>query len=144
MGLDSIQGIMIGAVMAIIIITTGIFMLGSFTAVDSNLDTADQIGNYSGTLDKSTEITDSVNQIKSSIDSVTEEKAGVLGWLNALIGSVFKGLKSVGNTLSFIGVASEETATNLGVPSFIMPLLVLIIFIIIGFAIWAAVMRVNI
>lgn len=143
MGLESIQKIMIGVVMAIIIITSGVFLLGSFTASDPSIDTANKVGNFSATLDKSVEIKDSVGRIETSINSVSEEKAGVLGWLNALVGSVFNGLKSVGNTLSFISVASTQAASIIGIPSFILPLLTLILFIIIGFAIWSAIFKVN-
>jgi hypothetical protein len=143
MGLENIQKIMIGVVMAIIIITSGVFMIGSFTASDSSIDSANQVGDFNATLDKSVEITTSVNNIQTSIDSVSEEKAGVLGWLNALIGSVFNGLKSIGDTLGFISIASTNAANLFGIPSFILPLLVLIIVIIIGFAIWAAIFKVN-
>jgi hypothetical protein len=143
MGLEKIEGIMIGAVMAIIIITSGIFMLTSFTGADTTLDSRDDIAFINATLDKSVEITDSTNRIKDSIETVTAEDTGVLGWINALIGSVFNGLKSVGSTLDFIGVAATNTASYLGIPPFILPLLTLIIFIIVGFAIWSAITRLS-
>lgn len=142
MGLDNIKGIMIGTVMFIIIITTGVFMLGSFRTDDSTLDSTNQIDKFNSTLDKTQEITSSVNDIKSSVDSVTQEKVGPLGWIEALVGSAYSSLKAIGGTLSFIGVAIEGTAGLFGIPSFILVLLSLIIVILIGFAIWSAIFKV--
>jgi hypothetical protein len=141
MGLDNIQNYMIGIILMIVIVTSGVLIMGDFTIIDTTLDDTNEIGTFSRTLNKSAEITESVGNIETSIDRVTTENTGVLGWLNALVGSVFNGLKAVGGTLSFMDVAAAETGEIFGIPSEILGLIMLITIIIIGFAIYSAIMR---
>jgi hypothetical protein len=132
---------MIGIILMIVIVTSGVLIMGDFTIIDTTLDDTNEIGTFSRTLNKSAEITESVGNIETSIDRVTTENTGVLGWLNALVGSVFNGLKAVGGTLSFMDVAAAETGEIFGIPSEILGLIMLITIIIIGFAIYSAIMR---
>lgn len=138
MGLENIQNYMIGIVVMIVIVTSGVLILGDFTAIDSTLDNTNQVGQFNQTLAKADEITTSVTEIENSIKSVDK---GVLGWLDALVGSVFNGLQAVGNTLSFMDSAAHETGDIFGIPSEIIGLIILITIIIIGFAIYSAIMR---
>lgn len=140
MALNNIQNYMIGIVIMIVMVTSGVLVFGNFTAVDATLDTTNQIQNFTRTLNKSSEITTSVDSISDSISGVTSENTGALGWLNALVGSVFNGLKAVGGTLSFMDVAARESGQIFGVPQEIIGLLLLITIIIIGFAIYSAIM----
>ena len=142
MGLDNIQNYMIGIVLMIVMVTSGVLFIGSFNEADTTLGGTTDITYFNQTLNKANEITGSVNEIKQSINDVSVSNTGALGWLNALIGSVFDGLRAIGGTLSFMDVAATESGELFGIPGEIVGLLILISIILIGFGIYAAVMRV--
>ena len=142
-GLENIKSYMIGIVVFIVIITSGVFIIGTFSVSDPTLDNHNDIGQFNNTLNKANEITLTVNSMDQSIKDVSEENTGgLLGWLNVLVGTAFKGLKAIGSSLGFVSTAATESASFFGVPTFIVTLCLLIITIIIVFAIWSAIMRV--
>ena len=141
MSLDNLQNYMIGVVLFIVVISGGAFMLGEFYSVQPSLDDAGEIDQFAQSLNKSAEITTAVGGIEDSIQAVGEGDAGPLGWIDALIGSAFKGVKALLGTLGFVNVAAGESAGILGIPDFLVGLLVLLVVILIGFAIWAAFLR---
>ena len=143
MGLDKLENYMIGVILFIVVVSGGAYTLTIFFNSDNTLDTTGEIDQFNASLNKAEDISESVEGIEQSIQSVTEVDAGVLGWINALVGSAFSGLKALGHTLGFMEVAAGELAGILGVPTFIVPLLFLVVIVIIGFAIWSAVMRVS-
>lgn len=143
MSLDNIQNYMIGIVLLVIVFTGGIYMFGAFSSYDSTLDSANEVSQFNKSIASANKITDSVNAIDESIQGVSSDSnSGVLGWLNVLVGSAFNGLKAIGSSLSFMSTATTEVGAILGIPSFVIPLLLLVVIIIIGFAIWSAIMRV--
>lgn len=141
MALDNLQNYMIGVVFFVIVISGGAFMMSSFYSADPTIDTIGDISTFNASLNKANDITLAVDDIDGSIQSITAEDAGALGWLDALVGSTFSGLQALGHTLGFMNVATAEAANILGVPPFIIPLILLVVIIIIGFAIWSAIMR---
>jgi hypothetical protein len=142
MGLEGVQNYMIGVILFVVVITSGVFVIGNFYSSDVSIDSGNQIGQFNRSLSKASEVTTSVNELQSGIVNVNEEDAGVLGWLNSLVGSIFRGLKAIFGTLSFMNVAADETASLFGMPTFIFPLILLIVTVIIGFAIYSAITKV--
>ena len=138
MALENIQNYLIGIIVFVLIISGGVYIVGDFYLADSSIDTENSIGNFSASMNKANEVTTSVNEIKDSIDA----EPGILGWLNALIGSAFQGLKAMFGTLSFMNVVADDAATFFGIPLFLVTLVSLITVVIIAFAIWSAIMRV--
>jgi hypothetical protein len=141
MGLDTIQNYIIGIVLFMIIIGGGTYMFGTFVAVDGTIDTAGDVSRFESKLYLASNVTSAVNQMDTNIQSVTAEDTGVLGWLNALIGSAYDGLRAIGASIGFMGNAMGETANMFGIPSFIMGLIGLIILIVLAFAIWGAITK---
>lgn len=141
MGLEGIQNYMIGIILFIIVITGGVYVIGTFRDSNTSLDTVGEINSFNQSLNKAANITTSVNQLDQQIQAVNSQDVGILGWLNALVGSIYNGLAAIGGTLSFMSVAASETAAIFGIPSFIFPLILLIVTVIIGFAIWSAITR---
>ena len=143
MGLDDLKNYVVGVILFVVVITGGIFMLGSFYDSDSSLDSTGQIHAFNNSFAKASEVTSSVNAMNSSLN-VDEKDAGFLGlgWINALIGSAFNGLKAVYGSLSFMTVVGSEASGMFGIPYSIVALIVLIITVIVVFAIWAAITRV--
>ena len=140
MGLENIQNYMIGIVLFMVMITGSVYILGQYAILDDTLDPTDMIGNYSKTLNKSTEVTLAVNNIKAGLTKETE--SGAIGWLDTLVGTAYNTLKAIGGMLSFMTEALYGTANLLGIPTFIITLIGLIAIIVIIFAIWSAIMRV--
>ena len=142
MGLENIKSYMIGIILMIVVVTSGVLVLTSFTSVDTTIDTTNQAQLFNKSMNKANEINSSVSNIKSSLNSVTANKVGALGWLNALIGSVFDGAKTLLNTLGFMDDVTTDSSSMLNIPVTITALIILIFVIIVVFALWEAIMRV--
>lgn len=143
MALDEVKGYLIGVIMFIVVITGGIIAFSSFTAYDSSIDATNQIGQFNTTFNKATEMTVAVDGIKTSVTEAGSSSSGPLGWLNALVGSAYNGLKALSGATSFVDVAATDSANFFNIP-FILPLITLItlvITIIIGFGIWSAITK---
>ena len=143
MALENIQNYIVGLLLFVVIITGGVVSMGEFSSRNVALSNA-PVTDFEASFNKSAEITDTVGEISSSIDSVSTREAGALGWLSALLGSAFNGLKAVGQSLGFVDSLGEDTVSFLGVPAIypMMALIILIVTVVIGFAIWSAIMRV--
>jgi hypothetical protein len=143
MGIGDIKVIFIGVILGIIVLTGGLFIIGNFSASDNTLDNT-QVGPANSILINSTAgIYSSVNSLNSSMNKLTNPTSGFFGVFDALISSVTGGLAAIGNTIGFMNVAAYQFAQILHVPTFVIGLIWLIIIVVIVFAIYAAIMRVN-
>ena len=140
MALEEIKGYMVGIVLCILVFTGGILVLGEFRDKNPTLS-SDKITQFNQTLGKADNVTYAVNEVKDSITSTTSATGG-LGWLNALIGSMFNGLQATFQTLSFVDTAATEGAELFGIPTQMVALISLIGILIVGFAIWSAIARI--
>lgn len=142
MALDNIKTYMVGIILGIVIIMSGVFMIGSLYSADTSLDAAGDIARFNDTLALSTEINSSVNSMTESIN-IDSEKVGALGWINALFGSAFEGLRTLKSTMSFVAVAGTESAGIFGITELnpIISVIMLVISIIILIAIYEAITR---
>jgi hypothetical protein len=139
MALDDLQNYIIGVILFVLVITSGVVMLGTFNNSDNTLDTAGEINAFNNSLNKASEVTLAVGSIQESIDSVGNETNDALGWLNVLVGSAYNGVRAVGGSMSFMTVAMADAARIFGIPSFVVGLVSLIVVVIIVFAIWSIV-----
>lgn len=139
MGLDNVKYLLIGIIVCIAVVTGGILTLNSFYNAQPSLDSVGDINQFNATMNKANEINQTVGSISSSINDVGD--TGLLGWLNALVGSTFKGLKATGQSVSFLNVMVTDTSRSFGIPSAIVTILLLIIPIILIFAIWSAITK---
>jgi hypothetical protein len=139
MGLNNIQNYMIGVIVFMVLVVGGVSIFGTFTSI--NTDGADQLTTFNKSLNQAGAVSTSVNEIDNKIQEVSASGAGFLGlgWIDALIGSAFNGLKAIGGTLSFMDIVFEEGGALLGVPPFLIGLLTLIVTVVIVFAIWQAI-----
>ena len=144
MGLDNIQNYIIGTILFILVVTGGIYLFGSFYSGHSDLDPTGDMTTFNKTMQLASNVTTSVNKLNETLSDVTDTETSFagLGWLNALVGSAFNGLKAVANSISFMFIAGSEIFNYFGMPSFVFPLIVLVVIVIIVFAIWSAIMRV--
>ena len=140
MALEDIKGYMIGVIIFIVVITGGVMMFSEFSAVDPTIDSGGQIGQFNRTLNKASNISQSVQGIEDSIEQAGTGR-GPLGWLDAIVGSAYNGLKAIGNTMGFVKVAGEDEANIFNIPTIFVTLLGLIVTLIIGFAIWSAITK---
>lgn len=140
MGLEEIKGYMLGIIFMIVLVTGGVIWMGTFSSNDSAIDNG-EINQFNNTLNKAENITSSVNAIDNSIQSVSDK--GGLGWFNVIFGSAFNGLKAIGQSLGFVKVAATDAGNMFNAPPAMITLSLLAITVIICFAIWAAIMRIN-
>lgn len=142
MALDNIKSYMIGVVLGIAIIMSGVFMIGKFsTSSTTTLDPTGDIAEFNRTLALSENITNSVNNLDSSL--IEPEKAGTLGWIDGLFKSAFGGIKAVKNTMGFVGTATTDSARVFGIEEAlpIIAVILLVITIIILIALYEAITR---
>ena len=144
MALDDIKNLIIGSLLFVVIITGGMFFLGSFLNYDSNIDNTGKITVFNNTLNKATEVTAAAENIQTSVESISTNP-GPLGWFDALFGSIYNGLKAMFSSLSFINTLMIESTNFFGF-DVVTPMITLIglcVVVIIGFAIWSAITKVN-
>jgi hypothetical protein len=144
MALDDIKNLIIGSILFVVVISGGVIFLGSFSAFDSSIDSVGDVSGFNSTLNKARNVTDAANSIQDSISSVSNNP-GILGWFDALFGSIYNGLKAMFGSLSFISTAMVESVAFFGF-DIVTPLIVLlglVIVVVIGFAIWSAITKVN-
>jgi hypothetical protein len=141
MGLETIQNYIIGIVLFMIIIGGGIYMFGQFLSVDSTIDSGGQVSDFESKLYLASNVTTAVDEMDASVQSVTAENVGPLGWLDALIKSAYNGMRAIGQSIGFMGNAIDEAGNIFGIPTFIMSLLGLIIIIVLAFALWMAITK---
>jgi len=139
MGLSEIKGYMIGLVLFVVIITGGVFMLGTFRLANPSIDSS-RIDSFNSTFNKAENITNAVNGIGDSLEA-TGDNPGPLGWFNVLFGSAWNGLKAVFGSLSFINGIIVGVGDLFAIPPAIVVLIPLIVIIIIVFAIWGAIIQ---
>lgn len=139
MGLDNIKYMIIGVIVCIAVVTGGIMTLNSFHNASPSLDTTGEIGNFSATMNKANEINATVSSISGSFSG--NETVGLKGWLDALVGKTYGGLKVIGQSTSFINTMATDSANSFGIPTAIITILLLCIPVIIGFAIWSAITK---
>jgi hypothetical protein len=140
MGLDDVKSYMIGVILFILVIASGVFILGSFYSEDSSIDMVGQVSQFNSSLNLASNMTTAAQGVSDSIEKAGNSSSP-LGWLDVLVGSTFTGLKAISGTMSFMNVAAAQSSSMFGIPSFVYPLLVLIILLIIAFAIWSAITR---
>jgi len=145
MALDDIKSLIIGAIFFVMIIIGGGLFLSSFAASDSTLDTTNRIGALNTQLNKSNDVINATAGIKSSIDIVGSGDVTSLNWFNALFGSIYYSLKASFSSIGFVSAIISDSVSYLGWDAVtpIIALFGLIIIIIIGFAMWSAVTKVN-
>ena len=141
MGLDSIKYYVIGVIFLVVVVGGGMFMMGSIRSIDPTIDPSNDVGYINNTMNQASGLTNAVNGIGDSVNSVSNSNTGILGWLNALIGSAYNGLSAIGSSFGFIGTMVPILSQYLGIPVFLTSLILLVIIIIIAFGIWAVVTR---
>ena len=146
MSLTTVQNTVIGLILLIVIVVSGGSYLTAFSANDSSLDSQDQIGNFNRTLNKAATVTQSANDIRDSITSLDSSNAGIFGIFNVLLSSAYNGLKTMFGSLDFISTGLSDAMSLMGFGDLdpIVALISLVTIVIIGFAIWAAIARVNV
>jgi len=141
MALDGIKTYIIGVILGIAVIMSGVFMIGSLSTSDTTLDSTGDIQQFNSTLALSQNITSGVNNIESGIRA--PEKAGALGWIDAFFKTAFGGLSTIKNTMGFVGTAATESAGffHIGGIIPILNVVLLVIVIIMAIAIYEAITR---
>lgn len=140
MGLDNIKNYIVGILMSMVIVVVGLYYLGSLINVDPSLST-ELTDSLADNINKSSDITTQVNQMKASLD--TNAKGGALGWIDVLLGSAWNGLKVLGSGLDFMGGIFSFVGTFFGIPDAVVGLIMLVITVIIIISIWIAIMRLG-
>jgi hypothetical protein len=137
MGLESLKFYLIGIVLSVVIVTGGLYVLGAFYSSSPSLDPSGKINEFDLHFNATTNVTSGINGMSNSINTASTGSTGILGWLNAIIQSVFGGVKTLFTSFSFVGVMGNYVAYEFGIPPVMMGLILLIITIIIIFAIWS-------
>lgn len=138
MALDDIKNYLVGLVLLLVIMLSGGYIFGTFYTHSSGLD-ASMYVSFNRTMDRSANLTNTVNQMQSSVTE--NEAAGVLGYLNAIVGVTYHALQALVQSIGFVGLMFGDVAGQFGVPPFITALLLLIVTIIVVIAIWSAITK---
>jgi hypothetical protein len=140
MSLDNLQNMIIGAIIFVVMITGGVAILGVYYASDSTIDPDNQLTSFNKTIASSTTLTSDINKFYNS--TAVAEDSGAFGWFDILVHSGYNALKAIGNSVSFINEAMGQMADIFDIPPTYVYLASLITLVIVGFAIWGAIMKV--
>lgn len=149
MALTTVQNMIIGMIVFVVVLTGGVAYLGTFYHYDSTIDTINGISNFNSTLNKAATVTADVNAIQTNIVSTNATGlAQAVNYFNIVFNGAFNGLKTMFDTTSMITSLPHDIGVAIGMSdttvTVMLGLLVLIVIVIVGFAIWASVMRVNV
>lgn len=133
-----IRDLFFGFVIFTLFLVGGVSMMGIFNDSNSEFTSDEKFVEFNRSMNKLGDVTTSVGSLEDKIGADPEEDRGVLGVLGTLIGGAWNALKTLVNSLSFMGDAFKGLSTTFGVPLWITNLGALLILIITIFALYSA------
>ncbi len=140
--MEEIKRYIIGIVLFVMIIVGGVSMLSELNKSDSTFTDSEDFTQFNKSFDKLNDITEETDKLKSGVVG-SKPDLGFFGVLNSLISSVWQTEKLTSNSLNFMDSVFNAGQTIFGVPIWIGSLIISIISVIIVFAIYKAIFKVQ-
>lgn len=126
--------LMYGFLILLFVVISGVSYLSYFT-VDSTFDGGDKVGEFNRTFNKLSDVQENINSMESSIED-SDPSWGVFGVLNALINSVWQGVKLLFSSWSFVDIIFAGSSKIFGVPVYMVTIAGLFVSVTLIFAVW--------
>ena len=134
---------LLGAIMFMLIITGGIYMLHdarvNVLGDDGyEMDSGDFMNNYTSTFDKFDALNESMTGLQRSI---SQPNPGLFGWLDALAGSAYYTMATLFTNFSIIFGVFGSFSTFFHVPVWVGATMIMMVIVVVVFAIFGAIFR---
>ena len=142
--MGKISPILIGAGGFVIVIVVGIIWMQAIYNVNPNSITPSELSNFSNTFDKYADLQSSGNDIRSSIENNSSDQnffQQAYGVFDAILGSGWNFLKSIFGTTNFIGAIISDIGRTLGIPSYLVGIILTMLTLYIGFIIYSIIFQ---
>ena len=123
------------------IIIGGVAIIAEFRAVDDEFVDEERYADFNKTFNKYEDIMDISNNTQRNIQNMENTDFGIFGVLNGLINQAWQFLRLLISSLGFMTSAFNGMTTLFGIPSWIPSIIIGIIVILIGFAIFSAIFQ---
>ena len=135
------RDLIFGIIIFGIILMGGVSLISIFGEKNSAYINDDMFGTFNTTSNTlMQDINTKVSSINSSIGSDTVDP-GLFGFLDKLVNTGWNTIKLLGDTLSFADKAYYAISDSLGIPSWIMNSIILLIIVVIIFSVLSAVFQ---
>ena len=133
----------IGIIIFTLFVVGGVSMLSILDLGSSGVISNDpRYADFNDTFNVYENVTTQVGGIKSNIIEANNLKDfGFFGVLNSLIASSWQGVKLLFSSFGFMDAVFGGLSTIFGLPAWVGGLMILLVVVIIGFAIWAAIFQ---
>jgi ABC-type phosphate transport system permease subunit len=115
-------------------------MMSIYSDTDPTYIQHDKFTKFNSSFDKMENVTDSVDDIESSITNAQTD-FGLFGVLNSLISTSWQSLKLMFSSFAFMDSVWKGTNYIFGVPIWVASLIGLLVTVVIAFAIWSAIFQ---
>ena len=129
-----------GIIIFVFMIVGGISMVSMVTSDMPSFNNNDELTEFNNTFNKMNDVTTRVEQLEDNIADADVD-FGVFGVLNALISSGWQTLRLLFSSFGFFEDVLTGLTTFFGVPAWIPALIILMITVGIGFAIYSAIFQ---
>jgi len=140
--MEEIKKYIIGIILFVIIIVGGVSMLSELNKSDPTFTDSEDFTQFNKSFDKLNDVTAATDSLESGIEEAKPD-LGFFGVLNALISSVWNTVKLTFNSLNFMNSVFNAGSTVFGLPTWIGSLIISIVTVIIAFAIYKAIFKVQ-
>lgn len=133
----------VGIMIFVLLIVGGVALIGEFKAVDTTFIDTEKYANFNTTFNKYENIVEISNKTQTNIENMENTDFGIFGVLNGLINQAWQFLRLLISSLSFMSSAFTGLTVLFGVPAWIPTIIIGIITILLGFAIYSIIFQRN-
>lgn len=140
MGVLEIKDYVVGIILFMIVVVSVIYISQTFVDNDENgYMSQDQLDKFDSLFNKSSDVIEQTNSLKSNVESSNNTDFGTFGVLNALAGSSWQAIKVTTTSWSFMEKILFGLSDMFLIPRWLMSFIYSIILIIIIFSIYDAI-----
>lgn len=126
-----------GVIIFTLVTVAGVAMVAELRQANPDISSA-ELSEFNKTFNVYDNITSTKDKLQSDIENADSDTSG----LNALISSSWQSLRLIGQSMKFMEKAITGISTTFtSVPSFVPPLLIALVVIMLVFAIWGAIFQ---
>jgi len=119
----------------------GVALIAEFKAVDNAFVDDERYSDFNQTFNKYDEVIEISEDTQTNIENMEDADFGIFGVLNSLINQAWQFLRLLMSSLGFMNDAFNGISAMFGVPSWVPAIIIAIVTILIGFAIFGAIFQ---
>jgi len=127
----------------VLVIVGGVALISGLKETDSSFVDEERFSDFNKTFNKYEEILDISNKTQQNIENMENADFGIFGVLNSLINQAWQFLRLLISSLGFMGSSITGLTALFGVPAWIPAIIIGIIVVALGFAIYSIIFQRN-